>query len=177
VFLIQAACVPATHAYNWELSPPPHPPLSSVLPPPSPHPPHSTYRPPYPPALAGHHGGLTAERLYTVPWIAGMCGGLAASLTAALILALCTLSPFKRRMLAVNSSATPTEPQIEADTEAVVANAIPLMQGAAPLTMVASVAMAAEVEQRFGMLKRMLDSGVVSQAEHDDKRAQIIASI
>ena len=35
--------------------------------------------------------------------------------------------------------------------------------------MAASVAMAAEVEQRFGMLKRMLDSGVISQTEHDDK--------
>lgn len=98
-----------------------------------------------------------------------MCGGLAASLTAALVLALYSRLPFKRRM-AVNSSATPTAPQTETDTEAAVANAIPLMQGAAPLT-------TAEVEHKFGMLKRMLDTGVISQAEHDDKRTQIIASI
>jgi len=143
VLLILAAFVPTAHAYSWDLSPTPHPPLGSV-PPPSPHSPSP------PPLVADHHGGLTAERLYAVLWMADMCGGLAASLTAALILALCT-PPFKRRMQAVNSLATPTAPQTETDTEAAV------MQGApAPLTMAASAAMSAEVEQ-YGMLKRMLE--------------------
>ena len=159
-------------AYNFlSPSPPPSPPVLP-LPPSPPSPDFDTAWKHTQPGSqrTNQEIGPTDAALWLTSWIGDAVG----SLVAGLIFAICCVCSWRCKrssMLQFNSSATPAA---ETDTAAVPCVAVPVMQGTSPPT---AAEEAAIVAQKLATLKALLDLSVISQAEHDSKRADLIASL
>ena len=167
--LILVLAIPPTHSQTYP--PRPLPPPSSS-PPPQPPPPYPWWMTSPPPARRTSMGaGLTSGFILAIAAISGVCGGL--------VTGFMTIHHLRKQnrlpQLAISSSTalstSSTGPQVE--VELGIVQATPVIEGLMPQ----AADTEAIVAQRLAILQGLLNRGVITPAEHDTKRAEVVRCI